>query len=76
MPKITQMFAFISEEGPEDEGVMGMMRNGMWMPLVGADMKRVNTLIPIADQISALSGKPYKIIKFRIEEVIEKPFTS
>jgi hypothetical protein len=38
--------------------------NGM-MPLIGADMERVNSLIPLADQIAKLSGIKYTIRKFR-----------
>jgi hypothetical protein len=74
MPKIDQLFAFICEEAPEDEGVMGMqMSDGSWMPFVGADMKRVESLVPHADQISILANKPYKIVKFKIDQIIEKP---
>lgn len=77
MPKIDQLYAFICEESPDEEGVMGMqMPDGSWVPFVGADMKRVESLIPHADQISILANKPYKIVKFRIEEVIEKPIPS
>ena len=73
MPKIKRMYAFVAEEEPGEEGVMGMqMGDGAWIPLVGADMTRIEQLIPIADRIAAISNMPYKIIKFRIEEVIER----
>lgn len=74
MPKIDQLYAFICEEEPGEEGVMGMqMSDGAWMPFIGADMKRVEDLVPHANKISILANKPYKIVKFKIEEVIEKP---
>lgn len=49
MPKIDEMFAFIIEDsGPEDEGIIGISTPSGWMPLVGADMKRVDLLRPMA----------------------------
>jgi hypothetical protein len=74
MPKITEIFAFVSiGDDPDDEGVMAFQTNdGIWMPMVGADMTRVNQLKPMADRISKTTGKPYKILKFKIENEIEK----
>ena len=68
MPKIDRMFAFVmADNGPDDEGVMGVqLSNGNWMPLVGADMARVCSLRPIADQVAAKVGKPYKILEFAL----------
>jgi hypothetical protein len=69
MPKITEMFAFVvADKGPDDEGVLGMlMPDGAWSPLIGADMDRVKDLIPFADEISKLTGKPYKIFRFELK---------
>lgn len=74
MPKITEMFAFICEDnGPEDEGIMGFRDNtGQWFPMVGADIERIISLTPIADEISRNSGKPYRILKFKLVGVIGK----
>jgi hypothetical protein len=74
MPKITELFAFVSiGDDPDDEGIMAFQTNdGIWMPMVGADMTRVNQLKPMADRISKTTGKPYKILKFKIENEIEK----
>ena len=61
---IDAMYAFVAQ-GEEGEGVMGAMTgDGVMMPLVGADMKRILSLIPVADQISKVTGIPYKIYKF------------
>jgi hypothetical protein len=51
MPKITELFAFVSiGSDPDDEGVMAFQTNGgTWMPMVGADMTRVNELKPPAE---------------------------
>jgi hypothetical protein len=62
--KIEKMFAFVSQEG-EGEGVMAAMtQDGTWMPLVGADMSRVKALVPVANDISKATGRPYKIYEF------------
>jgi len=57
--KIEQMFAFVAcnEEG---EGVMGFKGHDGWMPMVGADMKRVKSLLPLALDM----GIKFRILKF------------
>jgi len=67
MPKITEMFAFVAEEKPDDEGIMGFMMNSAWTPLIGADMDRIHSLKPIADEISKATGIPYKLLHFKLE---------
>ncbi len=77
MPKIDELFAFIAEDtGPDDEGVAAtfLPRFGVWIPLVGADMDRMKSLIPEAQRIAQVSGKSIKLVRFsqRTElEVIE-----
>jgi len=60
---IEKMYAFVSED-PTGEGVMAMNTAMGWMPMVGADMDRVMSLIPMADKISELTERPYKILSF------------
>ena len=57
--KIEQMFAFVAcdEKG---EGVMGFKGSDGWMPMVGADMDRVKSLLPMA----VAMGVDFKILKF------------
>lgn len=75
MPKIETMYAFVSEDnGPDDEGIIAMKVGNQWMPMVGSDMARVESMKPIAVGLSNALGKRIKIIKFdrRTEaEVIE-----
>lgn len=66
MPLVTEIFAFVAEEKPGDEGVMGIMTQGAWTPMLGADMNRIHSLKPIADEISQISGKPYKLLHFKL----------
>lgn len=77
MPKIAEMYAFIVEDaGPDDEGVAAMQVGPpggpfCWMPLVGADMARVESLRPIAQRLSRQTGKPLKLIRFTHREEVD-----
>lgn len=68
MPEITEMYAFVTKDKqPEgkDEGIIGFRTpDGTWMPMVGADMNRVKSLIPVADKIAREHGISYRIITF------------
>lgn len=57
--KIEQMFAFVAYD-EEGEGVMGFKVSDGWMPMVGADMDRVKSLLPVA----VAMGVDFKILKF------------
>lgn len=65
--KIDGLYAFVAH-GPEGEGIMAasMIIDGqlMMMPMVGADLKRVQSLLPTALEISRASGTPFKIYRF------------
>lgn len=77
MPKIERLFAFVVEDnGPDDEGVAAFHISGssMFMPMIGADMDRVESLKSQARLIARATGKPVKLVEFsqRTElEVIE-----
>ena len=72
MPKIDEMYAFVVEDsGPDDEGVIGMNTKSGWMPLVGADMARVEALRPIARGIAHRLGKPVKLLHFDNRKELE-----
>ncbi len=73
MPKIDALFAFISvDEGPEDEGIVAARMGNMWMPLVGADMDRVESLKPLAVGVARLTGKRIVLAKFSVREDLEE----
>ncbi|GAH63566.1 unnamed protein product [marine sediment metagenome] len=72
MPRIEQMYAFVCEDsGPEDEGIIGMQTGMGWMPLVGADMARVESLRPIAQGIGRKIGKKVTLVHFSNREDVE-----
>lgn len=76
MPQITEMYAFVMEEdSPDDEGVMGMSMGEWMLPLVGADMSRVKSLIPYANEIARAVNRPYKILRFSQREDITDGYT-
>ncbi len=74
MPKITEMYAFIVEDsGPNDEGVVAIASEEgtmgkIWLPLVGADMARVESLKPLAAGIGKQIGKKVRLIHFTQRE--------
>lgn len=69
MPRIEEMFAFVAEDsGPDDEGIVGMNMGAGWMPLVGADMARVESLKPIARGIAMQTGKKIRLLHFSQRE--------
>lgn len=72
MPRIEQMYAFVAEDsGPDDEGLIGMNTPQGWMPLVGANLVRVESLKPIAKAIARQLGKPVKLLHFERRKEIE-----
>ncbi len=65
MPLITEMFAFIVKDEPNSEGVVRFRApNGDWMPMVGADMERVEAFRPFAQAMANHFGKPITVIRF------------
>ncbi len=69
MPRIEEMYAFVAEEsGPDDEGVVAMNLGNIMLPLVGADMDRMNSLKPMAKGISVKIGKRVKLLRFTQRE--------
>jgi len=69
MPRIEEMYAFVAEDsGPDDEGVVAMSVGDVMLPLVGADMARVESLKPIAQDIASQTGKKVKLIHFTNRE--------
>jgi len=73
MPKIKEIYAFIAEDkGPDDEGVVGMSFGSWMLPLVGADMARVESLRPHALDTAKKTGKKIKLIRFTHREELEE----
>ena len=78
MPRIEEMYAFIVEDsGPDDEGIIGMQTAPgdkgqiLWLPMVGADMARVESLRPIAQGIGHQLGKKVTLVSFSNRKELE-----
>jgi hypothetical protein len=73
MPKITELYAYVvADTGEDDEGVPAFMGPEMaWMPLMGADRERAESLRPFAAQMAKQLGKPIKLIRSTGIEVVE-----
>ena len=78
MPRIEEMYAFITENsGPDDKGVIAIQTEPgdsgrrLWLPLVGADMARVNSLRDIAQGIGRQIGKKVTLVHFSNRQDLE-----
>jgi len=65
LPKITDIYAFVSVDAEDgNEGLVGAPMGPVGcMPLVAADEKRLEQLIPIAQWVSDQTGIKIKLIK-------------
>lgn len=71
--KITEMYAFVVIDdgmGQGNEGIPALRINGMAMPMVGADMARVNSLRKIAQDMTEDHGR-IELRKFTSMEIVE-----
>ena len=78
MPSIDRMYAFVADDGgPSDEGVMAFIApgTGQWMPMVGADLDRIKSLLPMAESISHQTGKPFKVLLFENRKDVTQEIT-
>ena len=70
--KIEEMYAFIATEEDGQEGICAFqIKSGLWMPMVGADLKRVASLRPMAEAISKATGKQIEVCKFTNRQHLE-----
>jgi len=75
MPKIEAMYAYIPHEkgDPNDEGVTAFMPglSAQWMPMVGADEKRMASLKSMAQGLANASGQTITLVKFSVRTDLE-----
>lgn len=62
--KIEKMYAFVAKSEDGDEGILALKSNNGWLPMVGADFKRIESLLPIAEELTKASGIEFKILQF------------
>ncbi len=72
--RISTIWAFVALED-DQEGICAQMVVGpggnTWMPMIGADEKRLEQLRPIAAEIAKASGKRIELIRFVRGAVVE-----
>lgn len=68
--KIERLYAFIATEPDGGEGVVGVNMTiagrEMFVPLVGADLERIESYRSYAEAVQQASGIPNKIVEFSI----------
>ncbi len=70
--RIDEMFAFIQLDPLDNtEGVIAFLSADGWMPMVGADMARVEKLRPMAQEVADATGRPVQLVKFSTREELE-----
>jgi hypothetical protein len=67
---IDEMYAFIASD-ETGEGIIGFRGPEGWVPLVGADMARVDSLRHMAQRIATSQKIAIKLVKFTTRTEIE-----
>lgn len=61
---ITDIYAFIAVHADGDEAIPAHSMGNILMPLVGADLTRLQQLRPVAEKVARQSGKQVKLVRF------------
>jgi hypothetical protein len=69
--RCTTMWAFLSIDEDDDEGVIAVRMPNGWMPLVAADEKRLEDLRPFVTHAVADSGRTVRLARFTVREDVE-----
>ena len=66
--KVDSLYAFLAQGEDGTEGIMAMSvpMNGqmMMLPMVGADIERIKSLLPVAKKVALASGMTFRIYRF------------
>jgi hypothetical protein len=65
---VTEIFAFVVQFEQGEQVVGGQMPDGSVMPLVAADRRRMEELIPVAQSIADASGMTMVVARFGYRE--------
>lgn len=70
--KIDMLYAWIITEEDGQEGVPAMSTDdGQWMPMIGADTSRIESLRKTALEVARMKNLPIKLVKFSNVTVLE-----
>ena len=67
---IKEMYAYVAEDD-QGEGVTGFLDGNTWLAMVGADLKRAQSLEPVAKQIARQSGQTIRLLRFSVREELK-----
>jgi hypothetical protein len=71
LPRIEQLWAIVSVDAQDgNEGVCAAMIGGVIMPLIAADEKRLEQIVPIAKEVAAETGTKFKLVRFSNREEV------
>lgn len=68
--RIDELWAWVAED--KGEGVMAAMTQHGWVPLVAADLSRIQRFRTIAEAVAAKTGKAVRLVRFAAREVVEE----
>ena len=69
--KIENVWAFVSHDDKGNEGLCAIPTNLGMMPMIAADVDRLNSLKEAAQKLKAMTNKKIKLIKFSVREDLE-----
>ena len=70
--KITEIYAFVSVDKNGNEGVCAFSTHKAMVPMIAADLERLEQFKPIARELAKISPHAIKLIKFHTREEIEE----
>lgn len=71
MKKITELYAFIGNEPDDDEGLVATNMFGPLMPLIASDDSRLTVLKSVAKSIADETGRSIKVVRFKIDKIVD-----
>lgn len=73
MSKVEEVWAYVYEEADGNEGIPAFLLEGpqIWMPMIGADRTRVESLRPYAQKIANSTGKQLTLVRFGFRQEME-----
>lgn len=69
--KITVLYAYIATDDKNEEGLCAFKSNVGWIPMVGADLARLEVLRPFAETVAKESNKRVELRRFVGQEIVE-----
>ncbi len=70
--EITSVYAYLIVQDDGGEGVPAYRTpEGVWQPMMGADLERIESLRPLAQTFANRLGRPLRLVQFTAPKVLE-----